>query len=79
MAEWLRSGLQSRPHRFDSGRRLSRAMRCRLAADYCGDESGLLRDPSVVYGQIEQAIADDMPHQAILLNACDPDVGALTR
>ena len=23
MAEWLRSGLQSRPHRFDSGRRLS--------------------------------------------------------
>jgi hypothetical protein len=24
VAEWLRSGLQSRLHRFDSGRRLSR-------------------------------------------------------
>ncbi len=29
VAEWLRSGLQSRLHRFDSGRRLSRAEQCR--------------------------------------------------
>ena len=26
VAEWLRSGLQSRPHRFDSGRRLLKAL-----------------------------------------------------
>ena len=33
MAEWLRSGLQSRLHRFDSGRRLLELLhiRCRNA------------------------------------------------
>lgn len=45
-----------------------------VKVDYCGDEASLLRNPRVVYGQFEQAIADDQPHRPIMLNACDPDV-----
>ena len=43
VAEWLRSGLQSRVHQFDSGRRLSRSdgLAERLAIGVLADEARL--------------------------------------
>src|SRR3954468_6189702 len=45
VAEWLRSGLQSRLHRFDSGRRLALqsgvAALCRQSADGRRDDAGI--------------------------------------
>src|SRR3954466_10823954 len=73
VAEWLRSGLQSRLHRFDSGRRLSvlRVPLMRLAvlmaiggglglAPGCGGDDGGDKgdDPQVVRAQDAQAKAD---------------------
>jgi hypothetical protein len=48
VAEWLRSGLQSRVHRFDSGRRLSLAARPRSAAWAPAAGSHPARSPGAV-------------------------------
>jgi hypothetical protein len=47
VAEWLRSGLQSRVHRFDSGRRLFRLARKATLFGFPGDSRALERVRSV--------------------------------
>jgi decaprenylphospho-beta-D-erythro-pentofuranosid-2-ulose 2-reductase len=57
VAEWLRSGLQSRVHRFDSGRRLSVSAPSRGSAASITPPRGPIRSAAVFGGNSDIAVA----------------------